>query len=49
MSLSEVGTLEFRCTVESVRRYAKQITFHEAWADNIDFGRKEILCVSGRE
>lgn len=40
-----VGTLEFRCAVEGVRKYAKQITFHEAWADNIDFDRKEILCV----
>lgn len=41
-----VGTLEFRCTVEGVRRYAKQMTYHEAWADNIDFDKKLIQCVS---
>jgi NADH dehydrogenase FAD-containing subunit len=42
---SAVGTLEFRCAVEGVRKYAKQITYHEAWADDIDFDKKQILCV----
>jgi len=42
--LQAVGTLEYRCAVEPVRRYAKQITFHEAWADGIDWQRKTIKC-----
>lgn len=41
-----VGTLEFRCAVEGVRKYAKQITYHEAWADDIDFDKKQILCTT---
>jgi NADH dehydrogenase FAD-containing subunit len=43
---ASVGTLELRCTTENVRRYSKQINFAEAWADNVDFTKKQITCVS---
>ncbi|KIY62112.1 FAD/NAD(P)-binding domain-containing protein [Cylindrobasidium torrendii FP15055 ss-10] len=39
-----VGTLEFRCTVEPVRRYTPQVQFYQAWADSIDFKQKSITC-----
>lgn len=41
-----VGTLEFRCATEAVRRYGRQIVFHEAWADDVDLKSKTLLCVS---
>lgn len=40
-----VGTLEFRCAVEPVRRYAPQATTYQAWCDKIDFDRKTLTCV----
>ncbi|PPQ97296.1 hypothetical protein CVT26_006689 [Gymnopilus dilepis] len=30
-----VGTLEFRCAIEPVRRYAPQVTYYQAWCDEI--------------
>lgn len=39
-----VGTLEFRCTIEPVRRYARQITSYQAWCDAVDFKQKTLLC-----
>lgn len=36
-----VGTLEFRATLESVRRLGLD-HFHQGWADNVDFARKTI-------
>ncbi|KAK9900500.1 FAD/NAD(P)-binding domain-containing protein [Cystobasidium minutum MCA 4210] len=43
---ASVGTLEFRCAVEGVRKYARQVTYHEAWADSIDFQKRSILCTT---
>ncbi|KAL5520756.1 hypothetical protein ACEPAF_2759 [Sanghuangporus sanghuang] len=40
-----VGTLEFRCVVEPVRRYAPQATAFQAWCDKIDFKQKTLTCV----
>ncbi|KAK7053379.1 hypothetical protein VNI00_004005 [Paramarasmius palmivorus] len=40
-----VGTLELRCAVEPVRRYAPQITSYQAWCDEIDFKQKKLKCV----
>ncbi|KAF8909679.1 FAD/NAD(P)-binding domain-containing protein [Gymnopilus junonius] len=40
-----VGTLEFRCAVEPVRRYCPQVTYYQAWCDEIDFARKQIKCM----
>ncbi|KAH7037994.1 putative pyridine nucleotide-disulfide oxidoreductase [Microdochium trichocladiopsis] len=36
-----VGTLEFRATLESVRRLGLD-HFHQGWADEVDFARKTI-------
>ncbi|TFK36642.1 pyridine nucleotide-disulfide oxidoreductase-domain-containing protein [Crucibulum laeve] len=30
-----VGTLEFRCAIEPVRRYTPQVTYFQAWCDEI--------------
>ncbi|KAK7042308.1 FAD/NAD(P)-binding domain-containing protein [Favolaschia claudopus] len=40
-----VGTLEFRCAVEPVRRYAPQVAAYQAWCDKIDFGLKTVECM----
>ncbi|KAG6891257.1 hypothetical protein C0995_008509 [Termitomyces sp. Mi166 len=40
-----VGTLEFRCAVEPVRRYAPQVTTYQAWCDSIDFKNKTLHCM----
>lgn len=44
-----VGTLEFRCVVEPVRNFTQQIQFYQAYADSIDFEKKEIKCTSNLE
>jgi len=40
-----VGTLEFRCAKEPVRRYAPQATTYQAWCDKIDFDQRTLTCV----
>ncbi|KAJ7177882.1 NDE1, mitochondrial external NADH dehydrogenase [Mycena filopes] len=40
-----VGTLEFRCAVEPVRRYTPQVVAYQAWCDKIDFKRKTVQCM----
>ncbi|KAJ6481786.1 NDE1, mitochondrial external NADH dehydrogenase [Mycena sanguinolenta] len=40
-----VGTLEFRCAIEPVRRYTPQVVAYQAWADKIDFQRRTVLCM----
>ncbi|KAF8178088.1 pyridine nucleotide-disulfide oxidoreductase-domain-containing protein [Mycena galopus ATCC 62051] len=40
-----VGTLEFRCAIEPVRRYAPQVVAYQAWCDKIDFQLKTVLCM----
>ncbi|KAF9564049.1 FAD/NAD(P)-binding domain-containing protein [Agrocybe pediades] len=39
-----VGTLEFRCAIEPVRRYTPQVSYYQAWCDEIDFERKMLKC-----
>jgi len=41
-----VGTLEFRCAVEPVRRYTPQVTAYQAWCDSIDFEQKILTCMA---
>ncbi|KAK8092059.1 hypothetical protein PG997_002420 [Apiospora hydei] len=41
LASTAVGTLEFRATLESVRRLGLD-HFHQGWADDIDFNRKVI-------
>ncbi|KDQ54807.1 hypothetical protein JAAARDRAFT_181438 [Jaapia argillacea MUCL 33604] len=40
-----VGTLEYRCTIEPVRRYTPQVTAYQAWCDGIDFKNKTLQCM----
>ncbi|KAF9525269.1 pyridine nucleotide-disulfide oxidoreductase-domain-containing protein [Crepidotus variabilis] len=40
-----VGTLEFRCAVEPVRKYTPEVTFYQAWCDDIDFSKKLLTCM----
>lgn len=40
-----VGTLEFRCALESVRN-TRRCTFHEAWVERIDFESGSVTCTS---
>lgn len=42
LASTAVGTLEFRATLESVRRLGKNVSFHQGWADDVDFSRKVI-------
>lgn len=39
-----MGTLEFGCALEPVRRYGDQVTNYQAWCDKIDFGSKTLEC-----
>ncbi|KAF8803351.1 FAD/NAD(P)-binding domain-containing protein [Phlegmacium glaucopus] len=45
LASTAVGTLEFRCAVEPVRRYAPEVTYYQAWCDEIDFAHKRLKCV----
>lgn len=40
-----VGTLEFRCAIEPVRRYTPKVTYYQAWCDEIDFTQKTLKCM----
>ncbi|KAL5520757.1 hypothetical protein ACEPAF_2760 [Sanghuangporus sanghuang] len=40
-----VGTLELRCAIEPVRRYAPEATPYQAWCNKIDFKQKKLTCV----
>ncbi|KAF9011954.1 hypothetical protein BDQ17DRAFT_1298323 [Cyathus striatus] len=45
LASTAVGTLEFRCAIEPVRRYAPQVAYYQAWCDEIDFKRKTLTCM----
>ncbi|PPR03369.1 hypothetical protein CVT24_012494 [Panaeolus cyanescens] len=45
LASTAVGTLEFRCAVEPVRRYTPQATYYQAWCDEIDFSKKTLKCM----
>ncbi|KAK2460757.1 hypothetical protein APHAL10511_007227 [Amanita phalloides] len=45
LASTAVGTLEFRCAVEPVRRYTPEVTFYQAWCDEIDFDNKILKCM----
>ncbi|ORX92029.1 NDE1, mitochondrial external NADH dehydrogenase [Basidiobolus meristosporus CBS 931.73] len=46
LASTSVGTLEFRCIVEPVKQHAREATFYEAWCDNLDLEKQQILCTS---
>lgn len=50
LASTAVGTLEFRTTLEPVRRLGrnKAVQFHQGWADDIDFVRKVIRVEENR-
>lgn len=41
LASTAVGTLEFRATLESVRRLGG-VAFHQGWADDVDFARRVV-------
>ncbi|CAG8814330.1 4887_t:CDS:10, partial [Gigaspora margarita] len=46
LASSSVGTLEFRCVVEPVRRYSPKIQYYQAFADSVDIKNQIIHCTS---
>ncbi|KAI8371696.1 FAD/NAD-P-binding domain-containing protein [Radiomyces spectabilis] len=46
LASTSVGTLEFRCITEPVRGYSKDVDYHEAWCNKIDFDNQLIHCSS---
>ncbi|KZT30108.1 FAD/NAD(P)-binding domain-containing protein [Neolentinus lepideus HHB14362 ss-1] len=40
-----VGSLEYRCALEPVRRYTPQARAYQAWCDGIDFEEKSLNCM----
>lgn len=40
-----VGTLEYRCAIESVRRFTPEAKAYQAWCDHIDFQNKTLTCM----
>ncbi|GLB41734.1 putative protein with domain-containing protein [Lyophyllum shimeji] len=40
-----VGTLEYRCALEPVRKYSPRVTAYQAWCDKIDFKRRRLQCM----
>lgn len=45
LASTAVGTLEFRCALEPVRRYGDSVTSYQAWCDSIDLKRKRLECL----
>jgi NADH dehydrogenase FAD-containing subunit len=43
LASTAVGTLEFRTTLESVRRRSSGVEFFQGWADDVSFDRKLIM------
>ncbi|KAI8812158.1 FAD/NAD(P)-binding domain-containing protein [Cladochytrium replicatum] len=46
LASTTVGTLEFRAITEPVRRANKNITYYQAWCDDIDLKKGELLCTA---
>ncbi|KAI1316763.1 hypothetical protein EDD11_009501 [Mortierella claussenii] len=44
LASTSVGTLEFRCITEPVRGYTRNVEYHQAWCDTIDFEKSKIDC-----
>ncbi|EXX71296.1 uncharacterized protein OCT59_019397 [Rhizophagus irregularis] len=49
LASSSVGTLEFRCILEPIRKYSPKIQFYQAYADTIDLKQKIVYCTSNLE
>ncbi|KAF8976121.1 hypothetical protein BGZ46_008561 [Entomortierella lignicola] len=46
LASTSVGTLEFRCITEPVRGYTRNMEYHQAWCDSIDFENNKLVCTS---
>ncbi|KAF9193936.1 hypothetical protein BGZ51_001629 [Haplosporangium sp. Z 767] len=44
LASTSVGTLEFRCITEPVRGYTRDVEYHQAWCDTIDFDQCKVDC-----
>lgn len=45
LASTAVGTLEFRCALEPVRRYGHEMKSYQAWCNKIDFKSKTLECL----
>ncbi|VDC01554.1 unnamed protein product [Peniophora sp. CBMAI 1063] len=45
LASAAVGTLEFRCATEPVRRFTPQVEYYQAWCDNINFASQYLTCM----
>ncbi|KZV67825.1 hypothetical protein PENSPDRAFT_40618 [Peniophora sp. CONT] len=45
LASAAVGTIEFRCATEAVRRYSPNIDYYQTWVDSIDFKNKTLECM----
>jgi NADH dehydrogenase FAD-containing subunit len=43
LASTAVGTLEFRTTLESVRKRSSNVEFFQGWADDVNFNRKRLM------
>ncbi|KAF9940692.1 hypothetical protein BGZ67_007033 [Mortierella alpina] len=44
LASTSVGTLEFRCITEPVRGYTRNVEYHQAWCDTVDFEHSKVDC-----
>jgi NADH dehydrogenase FAD-containing subunit len=44
LASTSVGTLEFRSITEPVRGYTRNVEYHQAWCDNINFEESKVDC-----
>ncbi|KAG0318563.1 hypothetical protein BGZ99_005592 [Dissophora globulifera] len=44
LASTSVGTLEFRCVTEPVRDYTRNVEYHQAWCDTVDFDNQIVNC-----
>ncbi|KAI9847313.1 MAG: hypothetical protein M1837_002900 [Sclerophora amabilis] len=42
LASTSVGTLEFGCATEAIRKHNSHIEFYQGWADDVDFNRKTL-------
>lgn len=45
LASTAVGTLEFRCALEPVRRYGDRVASYQAWCDEVDLKKKRLECL----
>jgi NADH dehydrogenase FAD-containing subunit len=43
LASTAVGTLEFRTTLESIRKPSSGVEFFQGWADDVNFSKKKVM------